>query len=153
MPKCLEFRRVLFLSLYRGLQRLLVRTNVRRAEGVALSLPPRPDTLSPDERIARRQALREARNAELEARSQPARIITTPFEVSLIRSQDDALGQPLLSNQKVIVITFTTDDGVLLVNGRGFRGSLETSVDDDGGAIIVNTVETAVYLASVAGSE
>src|SRR5439155_2855971 len=35
----------------------------------------------------------------------------------------------------------------------GFRGTLETSVDDDGGAIIVNTVETGVYLASVVGSE
>lgn len=139
--------------LYKGLQRLLVRTNVRRAEGVAITLPPRPETLTPDERVARRQALREARNADLEARSQPARIVTTPFEVSLVRSQEDALGQPLLSNEKVIVITFTTDDGVLLVNGRGFRGVLETSVDDDGGAIIVNTVETGVYLASVVGSE
>ena len=139
--------------LYKGPQRLLLRTNVRRAEGVAISLPPRPETLTPDERIERRQALREARNAELEARANPARIVTTPFEVGLVRSQDDALGQPLLQNDKVLTVTFTTDDGVLLVNGRGFRGTLETSVDDDGGAIIVNTVETGVYLASVVGSE
>jgi SpoIID/LytB domain protein len=139
--------------LYKGLQRLLVRTNVRRAEGVTITLPPRPESLTPDERIARRQALREARNAEIEARSQPARIVTTPFEVDLVRSEEDALGQPLLSSDKVIVVTFTTNDGVLLVNGRGFRGTVETSVDDDGGAIIVNTVETGVYLASVVGSE
>ncbi len=139
--------------IYRGRQRLLVRTNVRRAEGVALTLPPKPESLTPDERIARLELFREARNAEREARSQPAKIITTPFEVSLLRTDDDALGQPLVSGDKVSVVTFTTDDGVLTVNGRGFRGVLETSVDDDGGAIIVNTVETGVYLASVVGSE
>jgi len=139
--------------LYRGPLRLVVRTNVRRAEGVALALPPKPESLTPDERLGRRQQLREARNAELEARSQPARIVTTPFEVSLLRSNDDALGQQLLSAEKVMVVTFTTSDGVLTVNGRGFRGTLETSVDDGGGAIIVNTVETGAYLASVVGSE
>jgi SpoIID/LytB domain protein len=139
--------------LYKGLQRLVVRTNVRRAEGVPITLPPRPDDLSPDERIARRQAAREARTAELEARGEPAKIITVPFEISLLRTPDDALGQQLLSEQKVVVVRFTTDDGVLTVNGRGFRGVLETSVDDDSGAIIVNTVETGVYLASVIGSE
>ena len=139
--------------LYRGPQRLIVRTTVRRAEGVPIQLPPRPETLTPDERVVRRQALREARNAEIEARSQTLRIVTTPFEVELQRTQDDALGQPLLGSDKVPVVTFTTDDGVLLVNGRGFRGTLETTVDDDGGAIIVNTVETGVYLASVVGSE
>jgi len=139
--------------LYKGLQRLVVRTNVRRAEGVAITLPPKPETLSPDERIARRQAAREARTAELEARAEPAKIITVPFEISLLRSNDDALGQPVVSEQKVTVVTFTTTDGVLTVNGVGFRGVLETSVDDDGGAIIVNTVETGAYLASVIGSE
>ena len=51
------------------------------------------------------------------------------------------------------VVTFTTTDGVLTINGVGFRGVLETSVDDDSGAIIVNTVETGAYLASVIGSE
>lgn len=139
--------------LYRGLQRMLVRTHVRRAEGVPLALPPKPETLTPDERIARRQALREARNAELEARSEPARIVTTPFEIAVLRTQDDALGQPLLASDRVSVVRFTTDDGVLLVNGRGFRGTLETNADDDGDAIIVNTVDTGLYLASVVGSE
>ena len=139
--------------LYKGLQRLVVRTNVRRAEGIAITLPPKPETLTPDERNARRQAAREARTAELEARAEPAKIITVPFEISLLRSNDDALGQPLVSEQKVTVVTFTTTDGVLTVNGVGFRGVLETSVDDDSGAIIVNTVETGAYLASVIGSE
>lgn len=139
--------------LYKGLQRLVVRTNVRRAEGVAITLPPKPESLTPDERVARRQAAREARTAELEARANPAKIITVPFEISLLRSNDDALGQPLVSEQKVIVVRFTTTDGVLTVNGVGFRGVLETSVDDDSGAIIVNTVETGAYLASVIGSE
>ena len=138
--------------LYRGRQRLVVRTNVRRAEDVALTLPPAPETLTPDERVERRRQLRDARRAELEGRSS-ATIVTIPFEVSLLRTPDDALGQPLLSEQKVAVVRFTTDDGVLTVNGRGFRGALETATDDGGGAIIVNTVETGPYLASVVGSE
>ncbi len=138
--------------LYRGRERLLVRTNVRRAEGVPLTLPPRPASLTPDERAERLRQVREARSAELEARS-AATIVTTPFEVSLLRDPGDSLGQPLLSAEKVTVVRFTTDDGVLTVSGRGFRGTLETSVDDDGGAIVVNTVGTGAYLASVVGSE
>ena len=138
--------------LYRGPQRLLVRTNVRRAEDVPLTLPPPPDSPSADDRLARRELIREARRAELESRATQA-IVTIPFEVSLLRSQDDALGQPLLSTQKVAVVRFTTDDGVLTVNGRGVRGTLETTTDDEGGAIIVNTVATGPYLASVVGSE
>jgi stage II sporulation protein D len=139
--------------LYRGPLRLVVRTNVRRAEGVAITLPPRPESLTLDERLARRQALREARNAELESRGQPAKIITIPFEIELLRDNDDALGQPLLSDQKAVPVTFTTSDGVLTVNGRGYRGTLDITTDDGGDPIIVNTVETGVYLASVIGSE
>ena len=139
--------------LYRGPQRLVLRTHVRRAEGVLISLPPRPESLTSDERIARRQQLREARTAELEGRSGPAKIITIPFEISLLRTQEDALGEPLLSSQKVEVVRFTTEDGVLLVNGKGFRGTLEVTTDDDGDAIVVNTVDTGLYLASVVGSE
>ncbi len=139
--------------LYSGPLRLVVRTNVRRAEGVALSLPPKPESPTPDERVARRQALREARNAELESRGQPAKIITIPFEISLLRNNDDALGQPLLSDQKAVPVTFTTTDGILTINGRGYRGQLDITTDDGGDPIIVNTVETGVYLASVVGSE
>lgn len=139
--------------LYQGPLRLVLRTNMRRAEGVLISLPPRPESLTPDERIARRQQLREARTAELEGRSEPAKIITIPFEISLLRTQEDALGQPLLSSQKVEVVQFTTQDGVLIVNGKGFRGTLEVTTDDDGDAIVVNTVDTGLYLASVVGSE
>jgi stage II sporulation protein D len=138
---------------YAGPQRLVVRTFVRRAEGVALSLPPKPETLTPDERMARRQQLREARNAEIESRGQPARINTIPFELSLLRTPEDDLGLPLVSEQRPVGIVFTTKDGVLTVNGRGYRGTLEVATDDDGAAIIVNTVETGVYLASVIGSE
>ena len=138
--------------LYQGPQRLLVRTNVRRAEGVSLTLPPPAGSLTLDERIARRELVREARRAELEGRSN-ATIVTIPFELSLVRDADDALGSPLLSEQKPVVITFATQDGVLTVDGRGFRGTLETTTDDDAGAIVVNTVETGVYLASVVGSE
>ena len=138
---------------YAGPQRLVARTFVRRAEGIALSLPPKPETLSPDERIARRQQLREARIAELESRSEPARILTIPFELSLLRTPEDDLGQPLVSEQTPVGIFFSTTDGVLTVNGRGFRGTLEITTDDEGEAIIVNTVETGIYLASVIGSE
>ena len=139
--------------LYSGPRRLVLRTNVRRAEGIAITLPPRPESPTSDERLARRQALRAARNAELEARGAPAKIVTIPFEVSLMRDNDDALGTPLLSGQKAVLVTFTTTDGVLTVNGRGFRGTLEVTTDDDGDPIIVNTVEVGVYLASVVGSE
>jgi stage II sporulation protein D len=139
--------------LYKGFQRLVARTQVRRAEGVLIGLPPKPEDLTPDERMARRQQLREARNAELETRSNPAKIVTIPFEISLLRTPEDALGQPLLSEQKPVPVLFTTDDGVLTVNGRGFRGTLELTTDDDGVPIVVNTVETGVYLASVVGSE
>jgi len=139
--------------LYQGPQRLVARTNVRRAEGVLVGLPPKPETLTPDERLARRQQLRESRNAELESRGEPAKIITIPFELSLLRTTEDAIGQPLLSAEKTPVIRFATSDGVLTVNGRGFRGTLEITTDDDGDAIVVNTVPTGVYLASVVGSE
>jgi SpoIID/LytB domain protein len=138
---------------YKGFQRLVARTQVRRAEGVLIGLPPKPEDLTPDERMMRRQQLREARNAEIETRSNPAKIVTIPFEVSLLRTPEDALGQPLLSEQKPVPVFFTTDDGVLTVNGRGFRGTLELTTDDDGLPIVVNTVETGVYLASVVGSE
>ena len=139
--------------LYQGPQRLVARTNVRRAEGVLLALPPKPDTLTPDERLARRQQLHEARTAELESRGQPAKILTIPFELSLLRTDEDALGQPIFSASKTNAIRFSTTDGVLTVNGKGYRGTLETTTDDDGGAIIVNTVETGAYLASVIGTE
>ena len=139
--------------LYQGPLRLVARTNVRRAEGVLVGLPPKPESLTPDERLARRQQLRESRNAELESRSEPAKIITIPFELSLLRTEEDAIGQPLLSAEKAPVIRFATTDGVLTVNGRGFRGTLEITTDDDGDAIVVNTVPTGVYLASVVGSE
>jgi stage II sporulation protein D len=139
--------------LYQGPLRLVARTNVRRAEGVLVGLPPKPESLTPDERLARRQQLRESRNAELESRSEPAKIITIPFELSLLRTEEDAIGQPLLSAEKAPVIRFTTTDGVLTVNGRGFRGTLEITTDDDGDPIVVNTVATGVYLASVVGSE
>ena len=139
--------------LYRGRQSLLVRTNVRRAEGVPLGLPPRPEPLTAEERRERQELLREARRAQLEAGSQPVGIVTTPFEISLLRDERDTIGQPVLSGDKVAVVALTSDDGMVSVNGRAFRGRLETTVDDDGGAIVVNTVETAVYLASVVGSE
>jgi stage II sporulation protein D len=139
--------------LYGGPRRLVLRTNVRRAEGITVTLPPRPESLTSDERVARRQALREARNALLETRGEPAKIVTIPFEISLLRTDDDALGTPLLSDQKAVPVTFTTTDGVLTVNGRGFRGTLEVTTDDGGEPILVNTVETGVYLASVVGSE
>ncbi|HEY3218916.1 MAG TPA: SpoIID/LytB domain-containing protein [Candidatus Limnocylindria bacterium] len=138
---------------YAGPQRLVARTFVRRAEGIALTLPPKPEAFTPDERMARRQQLREARNAELESRSEPARIVTIPFELSLLRTPEDALGQPLVSEQSPVGIFFSTTDGVLTVNGRGYRGTLEITTDDDGEAIVVNTVETGAYLASVIGSE
>ena len=76
-----------------------------------------------------------------------------PFQFSLLQGADDDLGRVLLRGDKIQGIRFQTNDGVLMVNGKAFRGTFELSPDDEGDMIVVNTVSTHDYLASVVGSE
>ncbi len=50
-------------------------------------------------------------------------------------------------------VKFSTNDGLLTVNGQAYRGTFELAPDDEGDMIIVNEVSTHDYLASVVGSE
>ncbi len=138
--------------LYQGGGRTLARTNVRRLADADLELPVRrPGPLSSKERDERafvRQRTRAA-IAENGARS----IVTVPFQFALLQSDSDDLGRAVVEGDKISGIRFSTSDGVLLFNGHAFRGSFELAPDDEGDMILVNTVATKDYLASVVGSE
>ena len=77
----------------------------------------------------------------------------TPFQFSLLQSVDDDLGKTVLQSDRIQGIKFQSNDGLLTVNGRVYRGTFELSPDDEGDMIVVNTVSTHDYLASVVGSE
>ena len=140
--------------LYKGGQRMVARTNVQRIEGEPITLPPSRAGLSREERMSRLELLREARRAAREAQvSGNEKLVTIPFEVSLLVGSDDALGTPVLSASKVTVIRFAADFGYLNWGGRLFRGILEVTTDDAGDMIVVNEVGTSRYLASVTGAE
>ncbi|MDP9252085.1 MAG: SpoIID/LytB domain-containing protein [Chloroflexota bacterium] len=138
--------------LYKGGQRMVARTNVQRIEGEPVALPPAREGLTREERASRLELLREARRAAREAQVS-GKLVTIPFEVSLLASSDDALGTPVLSANRVSVIRFAADFGYLNWGGRLFRGTLEVTTDDSGDMIVVNQVETGRYLASVTGAE
>lgn len=135
--------------LYRGPLRTLVRRNVRRVEGQPV--PERGRVLPPDERAELLQQLREARLAARETGSRV--VVTVPFEVAVLAGALDDLGAPLLSAGEILPLRFTTDDGFLTFDGRAFEGTLEIAQDDEGDMIVVNTVATAKYIASVVGAE
>jgi stage II sporulation protein D len=138
--------------LYTGGQRMVARTNVQRIEGEPVTLPPAREGLTREERASRLELLREARRAAREAQAS-GKLVTVPFEVSLLAGSDDALGTPVLSAPRVNVIRFAADFGYLNFGGRLFRGTLEITTDDAGDMIVVNQVETGRYLASVTGAE
>jgi stage II sporulation protein D len=139
--------------LYKGGQRMVARTNVQRLDGgEPVTLPPPREGMTKEERNSRLELLREARRASREAQSS-GKLVTVPFEVSLLAGSDDALGTPMLSASRVDVVRFVADFGYLNFAGRLFRGMLEVTTDDEGAMIVVNEVETARYLASVAGAE
>ncbi len=138
--------------LYKGGQRLVARTNVQRIEGEPVTLPPAREGLTREERASRLELLREARRAARQAQVS-GKLVTIPFEVSLLAGSDDALGTPILSGPRVAVVRFAADFGYLNFGGRLFRGTLEVTTDDDGDMIVVNQVETGRYLASVTGAE
>jgi stage II sporulation protein D len=138
--------------LYKGGQRMVARTNVQRIEGEAVTLPPAREGLTREERASRLELLRDARRAAREAQV-TGKLVTIPFEVSLLAGSDDALGTPVLTGSRVSVIRFAADFGYLNWGGRLFRGTLEVTTDDSGDMIVVNEVETGRYLASVTGAE
>jgi len=138
--------------LYRGGGRTVARTNVRKVVGTDLVLPPRQaGTLTPAERADRSLELRSARQAQ--ADSGPRPLITIPFQFSVLQGPNDDIGAQAISADRPILVRFTTDDGILQYNGHFYRGSLELALDDENDLIVVNTVRTHDYLASVVGSE
>jgi len=132
---------------------MVARTNVQRLDGgEPVTLPPPREGMTREERTSRLELLREARRAAREAQSS-GKLVTVPFEVSLLAGSDDALGTPILSGSRVGRVRFVADFGYLNFAGRLFRGMLEVTTDDDGAMIVVNQVDTARYLASVTGAE
>lgn len=138
--------------LYSGGRSVVARTNVRRWEGTEVTLPPRRGGESPEERVSRVELLREARRAAREGEALGT-LVTIPFEVSVLTSASDVLGTPLLQAPRIAVVRVAAEFGYLGVGSRLYRGTLEVTTDDDGAMIVVNTVETGAYLASVTGAE
>ncbi|MBI2325664.1 MAG: SpoIID/LytB domain-containing protein, partial [Chloroflexi bacterium] len=133
---------------------VMVRTNVyRMKDGFRL-----PDRRTPpadlEERQSRLALLREARIAERSAGAAGAEraIEVVPFEVAVL-SGTDPIGEVALQVQKPVMLRFTSTDGLVTFEGRPFRGTLELAIDDEGDLIVVNTVRTFDYLASVVGAE
>lgn len=139
--------------LYRGTGKTLARTNVRSVESSGIELPPRTSvgSLSAEDRADRAGIRRDARAAIAEGG--PRAILTVPFQFSVLRSPDDPVGKTVLQASQIAAITLSTNDGVLTVNGRAYRGTFELAPDDEGDLIVVNEVSTHDYLASVVGSE
>jgi stage II sporulation protein D len=136
--------------LYRGTGKTLARTNVRSVASLGVELPSR-DAAGALSRADRAALIRDARLAIAE--SGPQAIVTVPFQFSLLQTADDDLGKSVLQADKIQGIKFQTSDGLLTVNGRAFRGTFELAPDDEGDMVVVNTVSTHDYLASVVGSE
>lgn len=138
--------------LYRGGGRTVSRTDVRKVAGTDLVLPPRRGgALTPAERADRSAELRSARAAQADAG--PRSLITIPFQFSVLQGPSDDIGAQAITADRPLLIRFTTDDGILQYNGRFYRGTLELALDDENDLIVVNTVRTHDYLASVVGSE
>ena len=136
--------------LYRGSGKTLARTKVRSVQALGVELPSRVSAGALS-RADRASLFRDARLAIAE--SGPRAILTVPFQFSLLQTVDDDLGKAVLRSDRIQGIKFQTNDGLLMVNGKAFRGTFELSPDDEGDMIVVNTVSTHDYLASVVGSE
>jgi len=136
--------------LYRGTGKTLARTNVRTVASLGVELPSR-DAAGALSRADRAALIRDARVAIAE--SGPRAIVTVPFQLSILQSAEDDLGKVVLQADKIQGVKFQTSDGLLSVNGRSFRGTFELAPDDEGDMVVVDTVSTHDYLASVVGSE
>jgi len=137
--------------LYRGTGKTLARTNVRSVASLGVELPSHDAAAGALSRADRAALIRDARLAIAE--SGPQAIVTVPFQFSLLQSADDDLGKSVMQADKIQSIKFQTNDGLLTVNNRAFRGTFELAADDEGDMVVVNTVSTHDYLASVVGSE
>ena len=94
------------------------------------------------------------RAARLAALIEGVAIVTVPFELSIESAAGGVPTAPILSAGKVVPLRFAAGTtGTLTYDGKMYRGTLELSVDDEGDMIVVNTVDTGSYLASVVGSE
>ncbi|MGH2449669.1 MAG: SpoIID/LytB domain-containing protein [Candidatus Limnocylindria bacterium] len=148
----LTVRRPDGIVLYSGGARTLIRTDVRRlAEAPAMALPDPGRSAGQEARVARLAIVREARRVERETDRKA--LVTIPFEFSVLQSTADPLGLPAFSADRVTSLRYVADDGLLVYNDRVFRGTLELALDDQGDMIVVNTVRTGDYLASVVGAE
>lgn len=78
---------------------------------------------------------------------------TVPFEFSVLDGAAEGSGRPLLVADALVPIRFAAEAGLLMLDGRTYRGTLELARDDDGAMIVVNEVATSDYLASVVGAE
>ncbi len=134
---------------YSGNANTITRLGVRRLGEPGGAAARIPDPVSGAEE--RRNRATQLREAKLLSRIDDVPILTVPFEFSLER--EDPLAPPLFASQTVVLLKYTTSDGLLSYNGRVFRGTLELAKDDEGDMIVVNEVDTASYLASVVGSE
>ncbi len=133
---------------------VVIRTNVYRIKG-GIRLPDRrtpPGDL--EERQSRLTLLREARIAERSAGTAGSEraIEVVPFEVAVL-SGPDPIGEVALHVPRPVMLRFTSPDGLVTFQGRPFRGTLELALDDENDLIVVNTVRTSDYLASVVGAE
>lgn len=139
---------------HEGAAPMAVRTNVYRLkDGVRI-----PDRRTPaadaEERQSRLALLREARIAERSGGVAGAEraLEVVPFEVAVL-SGSDPIGVTALHAQHPVLLRFASPDGLVTLGGRPFRGTLELAIDDEGDLIVVNTVRTFDYLASVVGAE
>ena len=139
--------------LYRGTGKTLARTNVRSVQSTGVELPPRTSVgaLTSEERADRASIRRDAKAAIAE--TGPRAILNVPFQFSLLQDTADPIGKIVMQASQISGIRFSTNDGLLTVNGQAYRGTFELAPDDEGDMIIVNEVSTHDYLASVVGSE
>lgn len=136
--------------LYRGTGRTITRTNVRTVRSAGLELPPASAASAITDGASRAELYRDARIAIAEGG--PRVVVTTPFQFA-IPQEDDPLGTVILGSERIVPIRFSSPDGLLQLDGRTYRGQLELAPDDEGDLIVVNTVATHDYLASVVGAE
>lgn len=135
---------------YSGTAPVVARRDVYRlSDGLALPDPHAPPA-SAQERRDRLALVRQVREAQAELG--PYAIRLYPFELAAPRT-DDPIGRVLLHAGTIPALHFAPTDGVLTYDGRAYRGALDLTTDDEGDMIVVNTVPTSAYLASVVGSE
>jgi stage II sporulation protein D len=137
---------------YRGSAFAVTRLGVQRLTDPARTVVTIPDP-GPSAIEDRRNRAAARRAARLDAVIEGLAIVTVPFELSIETAASGSPAPPLLSAKQVIPLRFTADAGLLTLDGKAFRGTLELSTDDEGDMIVVNTVDTGSYLASVVGSE